>query len=551
MIRLFFILFCASVFSSSQSQVEQCKYIIGPPKSGSVTTILNPASLPGIGPGDVICLEAGTFYQILVDGLQGECGQPITIRNHNGRVIVENDAHYGISVRNSSYLTITGNGDNDILYGLAIMRVERGAGLCFGSLSSNVTASYLEIGNTALSGIIAKTDPNISLTSLRNQFTMYDTHIHDNYIYNTGMEGIYIGSSFYNGMTIHYNEKDTLVYPHVNVGVQVYNNKVENTGRNGIQVSSAVSGCLVRDNHVLYDSQSQTNNHMSGINIGGGSVCDIYNNHIAFGKGSGIEIFGRGNMKVFNNLIEYPGSSIQSDEMYFVSFKHGIYVQDINTDPDAPVHLFNNTIISPNGDGIRFVNDKTTGSRIQNNIIIDPGSYRQIGDLAYINHPGLPLMVSHNLLALNLQHAGFKDPDNGDYYLKSGSPAVNTGINLSSYGITFDRLYNPRPNRGSFDIGAHELDSWESEDEIPILKVYPNPFSQFLSVQFSLIEKSDVRLQLNDLSGKTVFIHDERQLGPGVHEINIQPMLLSSQEMHVLTLITTDRSVSIFVLYLK
>lgn len=48
---------------------------------------------------------------------------------------------------------------------------------------------------------------------------------------------------------------------------------------------------------------------MEGIIIGGGTKCKCYNNIIKDGKGSGINVFGLGDIYIFNNLIVNMGLS--------------------------------------------------------------------------------------------------------------------------------------------------------------------------------------------------------------------------------------------------
>ena len=44
----------------------------------------------------------------------------------------------------------------------------------------------------------------------------------------------------------------------------------------------------------------------------------------------------------------------------------------------------------------------------------------------------------------------------GDFHLRSGSPAINAGVNLYSAGVTKDFEGKPRPQTGPFEIGAYE-----------------------------------------------------------------------------------------------
>ena len=49
----------------------------------------------------------------------------------------------------------------------------------------------------------------------------------------------------------------------------------------------------------------------------------------------------------------------------------------------------------------------------------------------------------------------FVDAANGDFRLAKGSPAINSGTDLTA-SLTVDRLGNARPSRKVFEIGAYE-----------------------------------------------------------------------------------------------
>ncbi len=515
-----------------------CDHLLFPPDNATVT-ILEPATLPGLGPGDVVCLSAGLYHQILVRNLEGQEGQAIQIRNFGGRVVISNEAHYGISVRHASHLQIRGDGDPDTPFGIAILATN-GDGVSFDQLSTHVSLSFTEIANTGMAGVKAKTDPDCSFASLRDQFTMYQTFIHDNVISDTTDEGIYIGSSSYTGHMIHCNGTDTLVYSHVLEGVKVFNNLVKRTGKNGIQVSSAVSDCAIYDNRVLFDSQLEIHNQMGGILIGGGSSCDCYNNHIAHGKGSAIEVFGRGNMMVFNNLIEYPGRTYMPDLPHFLFPRHGIDVQDIYTDSDARIHIFHNTIIYPKTDGIRYGNTMLEGSRVQNNIIVAPGSYLQIGNASFVHHPGLALQISNNIRSLSLEAVRFRDAWGGDYRLTALSPAVDSGVDLSYFGIDFDIAYANRPMGAGFDPGVFEYDPDSGHSLEHSMTAYPNPFSEQLHIRYYLATADQVFIQLADLTGRVYLRKNIGFQQMGRHAAQIDAGDLPRQGLYILTLTSSQ-----------
>lgn len=497
----------------SQPQTHQ----VFPPPSGCGTTIIDTITFPGILPGDVVCLMAGTFHQLLIRNIHGLPGKPVTFRNEGGQVIISNETHYGISVRNCSFVDFTGNGKPDIQYGIFIQKVKYGAGITFEKLSTDVSVSYVEIANTKLAAIIAKSDPNCTFESLRGNFVMRNVMIHDNYIHDIQSEALYIGHSFYNGFNLHCDGADTLVLPHVNIGVHVFNNTIQRTGRNAMQIASAYSDCKIHDNMISHDSQSEVYNQMGGIIIGGGSVCDCFNNQIANGKGSSIEVFGRGNMMIYNNLILYPGKTYLPDEPHFTNPKHGIFVKDINTDDDATIHIFHNTIISPKSDGITFTNNLLNGSMIQNNIIINPGAYEQIGVKSFVHYSDVELIVSHNLLSLSIDEPSFYDHFACNFKLRDVSSAIDAGIDMSEFGINYDINYDRRPMGAGYDLGAFEFDPEQADPEEPAISILPNPFSTYLIVDFCMENPGDISLHVIDLQGKVIYQSVLKNVDHGSH----------------------------------
>ncbi len=538
---LFF--FLIIIHAGSLVRAQTCDFLIHSPENPNATTILEPASLPGIKPGDVICLQAGNYHQLLIRDLHGEPGAPIILRNTDGRVLIQNEAHYGISVRNTRHFQILGNGEDDISHGIAVMKVGGGAGISLDQRTSHVSLMHTEVANTLFAGVVAKTDPDCSFYSLREHFVMENVRIGHNYIHDTGMEGIYAGSSFFGGFPLNCNGADTIVFPHLIQGLFVFNNLTERTGRNGIQVNSAVSDCHIFDNKIIYDSHLETHNQMGGIQIGGGSSCDCYNNHISKGKGSGIEVFGQGNIRIFNNLIEGPGLSYRPNEPHSQFPKHGIYLRDTQANAPANILIAHNTIIKPKSDGILFANQQASGSRIHNNIIIDPGSYQQILSAAFIHHPGISLSVSNNLLLNNLEQAGFVNHGEGDYTLKWFSPAVDNGLDMAVFGILFDRFYTPRPLGTGYDIGAHEANPKQMAGEIPFVKAYPNPFKNTLKIQLYLPDQQKIQIKIYSMSGQLVINQDRHMLSAGSYELAVDTTNLT-QGMYLFKLIVGSDSQS-------
>jgi hypothetical protein len=323
-------------------------------------------------PGDTLFFLGGSKQYLQLKNFSGNSRFPIVFINLNGMVTINTDWYYGIVLNNCRYVRLTGTGDTKYFYGFMISRVAGGAGLSIGDLSSDVEVDHVSIANTSIAGIYAKTDPDCTLTSVRSNFTQYNTVIHDSYFSNTGNEGMYIGSSFYWGETIDCKGKDTVVMPSVLKGVRVYNNIVKYSGWDGIQVGSATTDCQIFNNLVMYDSQAGVNYQMSGFMIGGGSDCDCYNNYIYKGKGDAIESLGLGNYKIYHNVIVDPGWNYYPSDPS--KMKYGIYVGDVSCVPGNSFSILFNDIIDPKADGIRFSSTRSRNNLIASNTIINPGT---------------------------------------------------------------------------------------------------------------------------------------------------------------------------------
>lgn len=418
--------------------------------------------------GDTLYLQAGNRNYLQFRNFQGKAGLPIIIINRGGDVIIDTDNYYGISIQNCRYIKLTGTGFSGMMYGFKIKRVANGAGMGIGSLSSDFEIDHVSIENTLIGGLYAKTDPDCTGTTTRGVFTQYNTIIHDNYIANTGDEGMYIGSTKFSGQVVNCNGKDTLLMPSLLDGVRIYNNIVKYTGWDGIQVSSASKNCQIYNNTILFDSQAGLDTQMSGIIIGGGTKCDCFNNYISDGKGVGIECHGLGGSRIFNNIIVNPGLTYFPGD--FSKPKHGIYISDNSVQKDSSFYVFNNDIIHPKSDGIRFASVLSKGNLISSNVIINPGNfdYYQNGNTSVkgvdsyimIQNAASDVVQKTNYFARNGTSAGFLSQtmhDASDFTLVAGSVLIDAAEANPKTSTTFDFAGNPRPYGPKSDIGAFEF----------------------------------------------------------------------------------------------
>ncbi len=418
--------------------------------------------------GDTLFFAAGNRTYLCIKNFKGNTTNPIVMINKGGDVIIDTDHYYGISVQNCRYIKLTGTGDKSMMYGFKIKRVSNGAGLSFCDLSSDFEVDHISIENTLIGGLYAKTDPDGTPSTDRANFTQYNTIIHDNYVAHTADEGMYIGSTKYDGQTVTVNGVATLLYPSILDGVKVYNNIVEYAGWDGIQVSSASKNCQIYNNTVRFDSQAGHDTQMSGIILGGGTKADCFNNYIADGKGVGIEVHGLGGTRVFNNIIVNPGLNYYPGDVTWP--KHGMYISDNSVQKDSSFYIFNNTIINPKSDGIRFASAKSKNNLISSNIIINPGNYNLyetdntswVGNDAYIMAPNGfgNITLSNNYFKRDALLAGFASTNlhnASDFALTSGSPLIDGADTNPKVSATFDFINNPRPYGLKSDIGAYEF----------------------------------------------------------------------------------------------
>jgi len=519
------------------AQQQPCKWLI----PAETTMIDGRSGFSQVKPGDTICLSSGNKLFLWISYLHGTKASPIVICNKDGLVSISG-FYYGLKFDSCSYIKLTGFSVANPKYGIKIHDVS-GAGISIEGLSTDIEVEGIEVSKTMLVGLFAKTDPDCQFTSTRGKYTLRNLSIHDNYFRQTGMEAFYIGSSFYEGQTIPCGGVDTTVLPHLLRGVKVYNNIIENTGWDGIQVSCSDSGCAIHDNFIRYDSDSAYTYQMSGIMMGGGSTCDCFNNIIKDGKGDGIDVFSLGNQKIYNNLIINAGRTYHYNENYYPYLKHGIYIGNGVTTPNAGFSLFYNTIVSPKSTGIRFANLISKNNLISNNIIVNPGLYQSEGDNAFISitDPSIIVSISNNYFNKYIGSAEFVD-STGNFDLKPISPAINKGTAVAGFPLLFDIINRNRPFSSANDIGAYEchdsslLTIHEMLDStLCSVILTPNPFYNSLKIILTTREKMAVNIQmvgangqdalkpinLSLESGRVEYLIDTSTLGPGFYTCKI------------------------------
>lgn len=487
-----------------------------------------------VSPGDTIWLQSGTRSYLRIVNFHGMPGKPVVFANRGGQVIIDTDHYYGISFANCSFFKLAGRSGPGHQYGIRVSRVGNpsGAGISADKKSTDLELENCEISN-ADAGILAKTSPDCNdPETFRDAFTQFNTIIHDCYIHDITSEGMYIGNTAFLGLFLSACNKTVL--PSVLKGVRIYNNRIERTGYDGIQVTSAVSDCEIHHNVLIECGSRMVSDQKSGILIGGGTLAKCYSNRVIDCHSTGILVFGNGGTEIFNNLIirpgrkSYPGDPLQRE--------HGIFLSD-KTGVDKTFYgVYNNTIIQPKSDGIRIDNTVDFPVRIYNNAIVDPGAFNvyetdntgYTGQDSYIFDTGghQYYVAMNNYLETNYSKAGFANMAEDDFHPLSTSPLVNSGLNLGQAGVLYDLDDRPRPYGPAYDIGAYEYSGSQFINELS-----GNPDFSVTSVRQdhggSLIinidgpRKMNVGVMLTDVLGRVLYENRRLEINPGENEMTI------------------------------
>nr|WKN35523.1 PA14 domain-containing protein [Tunicatimonas sp. TK19036] len=459
-----------------------CDHIID---TNNALNIIN-ASDYNYSPGDVFCIKAGTYNGFRLIGFKGTSSNPVVFKNCGGLVNIQEDRYSGIQFQKSQYVRITGSGDSSIKYGIHVSKTKSGvSGVAVSELSSDFEIDHVEVSNVGFAGIIAKTDPSCSRPETwRGNFLLKNLDIHDNYIHDTGGEGMYIGGTF--GYETSSRVCDgTQRFAHLLENVKVHNNIIKNTGWDGLQISLVHEGAKIYNNEIRNYGTERTNNQNYGIAIGAGTKGEIYNNKVIQSSSyttslqRGISVIDAiPTTKFYNNVIVGAGQ--------FGIWMH-IRMTNNVLDQSKGYVFANNTIVNPGGVGI-FYNTCIPGGdcreyikgEFYNNLVVNPGTnYDNSGfwkeaDDAFIDFNTKAqrdnATKSNNIFSRDMASLKFVDAGSNNFDIKDGSPVIDAGKSVAGYGVTFDLDNSARPAGNGYDVGAFESGSsapTEPENQSP------------------------------------------------------------------------------------
>lgn len=417
-----------------------------------------------ITPGKKVCITAGTYPYISITGLVGTASQPITIINCGGQVVCGGSGPYCLRIVNSQYFHLTGTGASDVTYGFKANWSGgfTGAGVSAKDSTSDWEIDHVETQNVQ-NGFLCKIDPyNCAPGTYSTGWIMKNISIHDCYVHNTVGEGLYVINTAQTVDVLDCSGKTITVEPVKGDVVKIYNNIVDSTGWDGIQVAAS-RHAQIYNNRITHYGIANMGSQQAGLILGGKSSGAVYNNYINGGTGEGMEIFGYGvdgPIKIYNNVLIHCGFDGTSTGQNAINIDDR--PQPGTTYSGLQVYVINNTVVDAARNAMT-INDSygtmAAGNKIYNNLLVKPNNTSPY-DNPYTSIGGkLNVDTLNNIKIPVIANAKFVNTGTNDYHILSTSPAVNAGLNASSYGVTSDLDGLARPQGTAYDAGAYEYKS--------------------------------------------------------------------------------------------
>jgi hypothetical protein len=400
--------------------IESCNYIVNPPadtSKGPWTNIIG----YNINPGDRICIMSGDYFTITLRGVQGTKQQPVELINCGGkvRVGVDNTNKAGIAFWANNgvapkHIKLTGSGHPDHKYGFEIL-AGGPQGVAITGKPQFIEVEYLDIHSSGFAGIMAKDDPKCDDKNREIEDTVQEgLYIHHNYIHDLVGEGLYIGNSFYLGNDNYCAGKT--VWPLPLKDIKIYENLIENTGWDGIQVGSAIAGVDVHHNTIIRAGLAEKNAHTNSIQIGEGSTGNYHHNLIIDAK-RGWHDAGGSDKDFATKELYASGEPTNIYENVMVGANKGMY---INMRIRGEHRIYNNTFVNVKGDIIHAYNPDNKDpfivkDNIFHNLETDAKFYYKQSIHDVVQYDG-------NIETKDINSIMFEDINNNNHKLLPSSP---------------------------------------------------------------------------------------------------------------------------------
>ncbi len=321
---------------------------VDPVPSGKVYTLqrntgndiyIPDASSRGWKGGDTLRIPAGNYHKIVIGNFQGNATNPIVIINYGGQVVASQITFDN----NASYFKLTGAGDPSITYGFKVANSGNLVGIGVG-LAHHVEVCNVEVTGAEVGFIFKKNPISTDSRSIAPNYVLSNYKIHHNYLHDIKNEGMYIGHTAPDG-----DPARNYLLPLRMDQIEIAYNIVSNTGWDGIQLSNARNGAKIHHNTVTNYGSVNAGSQQAGIIMGGNTTGDIYDNVVTKGTGNGIQAFGYGTIRIFNNTVENAGVNGSADGVESVFCNDLITTTETN--PKQQILFYKNTIKFPKPKG--------------------------------------------------------------------------------------------------------------------------------------------------------------------------------------------------------
>jgi parallel beta-helix repeat protein len=207
----------------------------------------------------------------------------------------------------------------------------------------------------------------------------------------------------------------------------------------------------------------------------------IENNIVMTDHWHGISMYGAVNCKIINNTVLDPYLYTPVDSI------------DQNSTNIGPAWILINK--KTNG-------PESSGNLVKNNLVANIVSFAAPGMGTGSNNKIVGALANYSNYFVNT--ADFGHPGQFDLHLKPGCSAIDAGD--ATYAPLIDFEGTPRPKGLGFDIGAYEY-TVVSAVQSPsrnenALSVFPNPFSDEISIQTDVVLPGGSVLQIFSLNGQ-------------------------------------------------
>jgi len=417
-------------------------------------------------PGDTITLPSGTTNDgLYIRDLHGADGNPIIIRNTSGAqtILDTNDVRIapvygnGIWIYDSDFIKIdgsngytTGNLDlsNPTAYEFGIRVTDtayRGVFINYGS--EEIEVQYLEIDNIGYAGygtLGIGIEEDTSIGQVPEDTVLNGLYVHHNYVHDTGTEGMYLGNTGSCVSQTCCNSKDDYDDAVIWTGVEVHDNRTDNTGWDGIQTGCCETS-LVYGNFVTNAGEDQYGGtgQGSGISLNRGFGGSVYGNKIIGTQKQGIIWQGAAATDIYNNLVADAG------EMSTAAYYERIGFDDAGGVDAETLTIRYNTFAKIAKNAFKIETSQT--GIAQDNLVANAGAADQWGS-TFVH-------TNYGVTKATVAECNFVNPNGDDYHLSGSTPGDILDAGQGSGYPATDLDGVNRPQNGTVDLGAYEYNT--------------------------------------------------------------------------------------------